>query len=135
VAVLALSHGRIDIYASAASHRREEKPKKGSRLQYNRGDIGEERYAPGHAWICHVDGDLIRANELDEQQLRLAVPGQLADGLGLIQLLQDRARCLDICTVGRIRHHDGEHRGPCGAGNPLSSEDRGNRIASSSVER
>jgi hypothetical protein len=76
VAHLALSHGRIDIGASANSHRpREEKPNNGGWLQYNRGDIAEERCAPGHAWICHVDEDLIGAGELDEQQLRLAVPG------------------------------------------------------------
>jgi len=82
--VLALSHGRIDIDASANSRRpREEKPNNGGQLQYNRGDITEERCVPGHAWICHVDEDLIRADELDEQQLRLALPGQLALASGL----------------------------------------------------
>ena len=99
MAHLALSHGRIDIDASANSRRpREEKPNNGGQLQYNRGDITEERCAPGHAWICHVDEELItviRADERGEsgeeeyeQQLRLAVSGQLAKGLGLIRLLQ-----------------------------------------------
>lgn len=82
MALFALSHGRIDIGASTNSHRpHEEKPNNSGWLWYNCGDIAEERSAPGHAWIRHVDEDLIRADELDEQQLRLALEGQLANGL------------------------------------------------------